>query len=241
PRWRPRTSTRVARGGVSTTASCRHWIRSGTASRKTLGFVPMTATNGTGSSGTGDHPLTPTLHLLALCAFAIAQPLFDITGDNPTFFVAHRLSGARIVLLALVLVVIPPVVLGLAVYGVRLVSPRAAAVFQSLLIGVLAVLVVYPFVHRSLNLRLRYQAALIVLGVATIAYCYWRYVGFRRFITWTSPAPLVFALVFLFFSPVQGLLADTRQSVPDVEVGSSTPVVLIVFDEFPLSTILDES
>src|SRR5690606_39442974 len=35
--------------------------------------------------------------------------------------------------------------------------------------------------------------------------------------------------------------ADTRQSVPDVEVGSSTPVVLIVFDEFPLSTILDES
>src|SRR5690606_34516190 len=112
-----------------------------------------------------------------------------------------------------------------------------AAVFQSLLIGVLAVLVVYPFVHRSLDLRLRYQAALIVLGVATIAYCYWRYVGFRRFITWTSPAPLVFALVFLFFSPVQGLLADRRHPAPGVEVGSPTPVVLSVSDESPLSPV----
>src|SRR5690606_21472253 len=74
-----------------------------------------------------------------------------------------------------------------------------------------------------------------------IAYCYWRYAGFRRFVTWTWPAPLVFALVFLFFSPIRGLLAETSQSIPDVEVTSSTPVVLIVFDEFPLSTILDES
>ena len=36
------------------------------------------------------------LHIAALWAIAVAQPLFDLLGDNPEFFVAHRAGAAEV-------------------------------------------------------------------------------------------------------------------------------------------------
>ena len=48
------------------------------------------------------------LELICACAFAFAQPLFDLIGQNPEFLVAHSLYGASLLLFALALVALPP-------------------------------------------------------------------------------------------------------------------------------------
>ncbi|MBA2580963.1 MAG: hypothetical protein H0V03_09025, partial [Thermoleophilaceae bacterium] len=37
------------------------------------------------------------LHLLVLCSFALAQPLFDLIARNPEFFATRRSSAVEIV------------------------------------------------------------------------------------------------------------------------------------------------
>ena len=48
------------------------------------------------------------LHLGVLWAFAVVQPLLDLLGDNPDFFVARGNTRGDIVLLAVGLTLLPP-------------------------------------------------------------------------------------------------------------------------------------
>src|SRR3954469_6174883 len=48
------------------------------------------------------------LHLGALSALAVAEPLFDLIQKNPDFLVARALIGWQVVGLGLVLVLVPP-------------------------------------------------------------------------------------------------------------------------------------
>jgi hypothetical protein len=63
-------------------------------------------------------PLVPlpmaALHLGALSALAVAQPLFDLLSKNPDFLVARTLTGWQVVGLGLVVALAPPL-LALAV------------------------------------------------------------------------------------------------------------------------------
>ena len=51
------------------------------------------------------------LQIIALWAVTIAQPLLDLLGANPEFFVAHRAGASDILLLTLALVVLLPAAL----------------------------------------------------------------------------------------------------------------------------------
>jgi len=63
----------------------------------------------------------------------------------------------------------------------------------------------------------------------------------RTFLTILSPAALVFPAVFLLHEPVRRLvLQDAVVSAGGVRVANVAPVVLVVFDGLPLSSLLDE-
>ena len=51
------------------------------------------------------------LELAVLCAFAIAQPLFELLGENPEFFAVRGSPSGDIVLFAVGLVLVPPLAL----------------------------------------------------------------------------------------------------------------------------------
>ena len=51
------------------------------------------------------------LHLLVLCSFALAQPLFDLIARNPEFFATRRSSAFEIVAFAVRLTLVPPALL----------------------------------------------------------------------------------------------------------------------------------
>ena len=57
-----------------------------------------------------------------------------------------------------------------------------------------------------------------------------------------TPAPIVFLVLFIFFSDTHKLIFPAEDaSALGVKVPSNTPVVEVVFDEFPTATLMDPS
>ena len=76
-------------------------------------------------------------HLAVMWSFAFAKPLLDVLADSPDFFVARGNTAGDIVLLACVLVLVPPSLFVLAeALLARL--PRAREALHLGLVGLLA-------------------------------------------------------------------------------------------------------
>jgi hypothetical protein len=177
------------------------------------------------------------LQLLALCGLAVAQPVFAVLGEEPTYFVVHGVEGFDLVLFAVALVFIPPAVLFVVLAALRVVSAAAERVTMTLMVGGLVALTIVPALDRAAQLSdAVFVVLLVVIAVGgAIAYARWR--AARTFLTFLSPAPALFVVMFLFTSPASALL-DTG----DVQVlsgnASDTPVVMVVFDEQALGVLL---
>ena len=181
---------------------------------------------------------TAALHLGALSALAIAQPLFDLISKNPDFLAARRLIGWQVAALGLVLVLVPPL-FALAVEAlVGIASRRLRAVihlvFVALLVALIAIQALKDIAPRAGSAAL--IAVATALGLAAAA-GYARLSGLRSFVTVLSPAPVIFLAIFLFFSPVNDLTFASG-SAETANVSSRVPVVMVVFDE--VSTIAFE-
>ena len=70
-------------------------------------------------------------------------------------------------------------------------------------------------------------------------WAYGRSKWFKTFLTYLIPAPLIFALFFLLTPPVSGLVFPSSTADVEAAVASDTPVVFVVFDEFPLVSLLN--
>jgi hypothetical protein len=179
------------------------------------------------------------LHLFVLSAFAIAQPLFDLLSDTPEFFVVRGSTGWDIVALGLGLILLPPVML-LAVEALAgVVSDRAAGALHLVFLGALAVLVVLQGLKKVADLStpaaFAVAVAIAALGVAAYA----RTSALRTFLTVLAPAPVVFLLLFLANSPIEKLSLENEAQAQATPIASTTPVVVIVFDELPISSLMD--
>jgi hypothetical protein len=180
-------------------------------------------------------------HLTVLSAFALAQPLFDILGRNPEFFAVRGSTATQIVIFALVVLLALPA----ALIGVELaVSVVSRTVAQAVHLVFVSCLVAVVVLHVSTKTEaLAGRAALVaaaLLGVAG-ALLYWRVRAIRVFLTFLVPAPLVFLALFLVSSPVSKLVFVEDAAATTVAVQATTPVVVIVFDEFPTATLMDRT
>lgn len=182
------------------------------------------------------------LELFALCGFAIAQPVLDVTGRSPDFFLFDGAGRGDVLLLAAIVTFLPA--LGLWAGGalVRLVNgPAGRALHVATVGGLLAVLAVEVGKKASpLRGRALLAVAVAVALVATAGYVRLR--PMRLWLRYASPAPLVFLLVFAMVSPTSALVLpgrDRRAAAAGTAVRKPVPVVLISFDEFPLASLLD--
>jgi hypothetical protein len=183
------------------------------------------------------------LHIAAVCAIAVAQPLFDLLGDNPEFFVAHRAGRSEILLLTLGLAGVLPACLALCVWLVGLLGPSARnAALGVVLAGLTSVLAMQLLVRAGTTKWLVAVPIAVVAGAA-LAMAYHRLATLRTFLTALSIATLVVPGLFLLKPRIRRLVAGpaTRQTSPAAARGASatTPVVLVIFDELPLMSLLD--
>ena len=180
------------------------------------------------------------LHLVALSSFAVAQPLLDLLGRNPEFFVARRSSTADIVLFAILVIVIPSaVVLAIAAVA-RFGGERVWRPTVVVLVGLLAALVVLPIAKRALDDSPRKALAIALVAGGVVALLYLRAVAARLFLTFLIPAPVFFLVLFLLVSPTSRLVLpqDAKGQAITFRVRATAPVVMIVGDEFATGALM---
>lgn len=176
-------------------------------------------------------PLVDALHVCALSTFAIAAPIMEKLQQNAEFFAARRSDPGTIIALALILTLAPPAVLMMIE---RLLGTRAHVP----IVGVLLTLICLQAFHESALPGLLSIAMCAAAGGALAQGC-GSYPSVRIFLSALSPAVLLVPAWFLMGSPVSSFIVGgpTRDLYP--EVRSRTPVVVAIFDELPLVSLLD--
>ena len=91
----------------------------------------------------------------------------------------------------------------------------------------------------SLSGNMAVGGAILAASVATGLY--YRSATVRRFVTFCTPSLVVFPMAFLFLSPVSKLVVKGNVvALPPQNTAASFPIVMVVFDEFPLAALMDE-
>ncbi|MEW6529731.1 MAG: sulfatase-like hydrolase/transferase [Thermodesulfobacteriota bacterium] len=181
------------------------------------------------------------LHIFVLSAFAFAQPLFDLIGRHPEFLVAHHAKPFDVIVLALLLCLGIPLVLVAIDAFAGLFGERTFLVVHFCIIALLATLIVLPAIKKVAG-----TGALVVVASCIVGLCfsfgYTRWGSVKSFVSFLSPALLIFPYVFLILSPASGLVLSTGY-VPEsskIEIEKGAPVVFVIFDELPVTSLMDE-
>jgi len=176
------------------------------------------------------------VHLFVLSAFALAEPLFDLLGKNAEFFGARGSTSWDVVLFALTLLFVPPALL-LAVEAI--VPSRTRPVVHAVFVAALVGLIVLQAI-RAAGAPGWLLVVLAALAGAAAAALYVRFDAARLLLTVLAPAPLVFLALFLFSSGVSTLtFSGTPSAYAAAGERPRAPVVMIVFDELPVNSLLD--
>jgi len=185
---------------------------------------------------------TRAAHLFALSGFAFAQPLFDLLGKNPEFFAVRGSTPGDIVLFALVVTFVPAFVLLAVEVPVSAVSPVAGRVLHHVFLAFLGtVFGVQALKRAGVSGTTALIAGGILVGVA-IAVAAWRLRPARSFLSLLAAAPVVFLALFLLDTPVQELVFDSGGArAAAIQTQATTPVVFLLFDEFPVIDLQDAS
>jgi Sulfatase len=178
------------------------------------------------------------LHLLALWAFAIVQPLFDLLGRNADFFVARGSTSGDIVVFAVGVTLLPPLLLlGLEALA-QLAGTRVREYVHLAFVALLAAIVIIGFLKKAFDASSALLFPLsLALGIGATAW-YATEKSVRSFATVLAAAPALFLFLFLFTSPVHKLVLSGEGEAEAANVHSKTPVVMVSFDEFALASLL---
>lgn len=173
--------------------------------------------------------------LVVLTVFGVTWPVLDLLGRNAEFFLARRSAKGEIVTLALVALLLVPVMVAAlgslpGTFGTWVGALLIAVTASSLALLYLSPLPTTWWLEVTL-------AAVIGVGI-TLAY--FRYAPVRLAARYLLVAPLVVLVVFLLVMPVGDVLWEPSTAVGNpVTVRDPAPVVLVVFDEFPVASLID--
>jgi hypothetical protein len=179
------------------------------------------------------------LHLTALAGFAVAQPLYDILSKSAEFFVAHRADRLDIVLLVIWLSAAVPLAAFAVLWAVNRLHRRAGAILMALFVGIFVAITVMPLVADVNGVGAAEVAVVSAMHGAIAALLYVAFGGVRQFMSLLAGAALVFPLWFLVSPGIRPLLRSTHAVDAGVDFAGDTPVVFVIFDQLPLTSLLD--
>ena len=181
------------------------------------------------------------LQLFALFGLAVTGPLLDLLVRNPGFLVAYRVSASELWQLVTALLFAMPLATWLFEVVLSLVSRRLASAVHLMVVGgvtccfALPPLGRIPRVPGSVSLTL---AALLGVGVA---FGFARRRGVRHFVTALAVLPPVLAAAFVTDPAISRIRQAPALAVADESFDASVPVVLLIFDGLPITSLLDEN
>ncbi len=200
------------------------------------------------TSATKTNPLLGfwhcTVHLWALSSLGIAQPLFRVTAENPSFFVVRGSQPEDLWTLVLTLGLLLPLGMATLVGAAWWVARPAGLVVHFLFVGLLVALYAAP----ALRLLDPFSGALAIAAMAVVGLLgVSLYAGSRPLrLLLSTAAPLVaggFVALFVFGSPVKSVIfpaAATSSSGGSLaHAKQKPPISVIVLDECPSLSLMD--
>ncbi len=175
-------------------------------------------------------------HLAALWGLAVVAPLLHVLGYHPQLFATRGWSGAAIVLFTLGLSVVAPLLLLGAEWLVGRVSEALGWALHLVILGLLVAAIVLQVLALDAALTASVLALTCSIGAVLV---YTRSHATRSLLGVLTPAPVVFAALFLLFSDVSDLVFSHRADVRADNDAARAPVVLVIFDELPVSSLMD--
>jgi hypothetical protein len=176
--------------------------------------------------------------LAGLTGFAVVQPVLGPFGESPESFVSAGASSGDIVRFALLVALVPLGVLAALAAASRPLGPRVRGVVQTTLVAALAALAATALARQlGAGGVLRLLAA--TLAAVAVAVLHRRWEPGRLFLRFASPTPLLLVAAFLLTSPVAPLVRTPSSDVAEGTADDQPPVLFIVVDELPTSSLMD--
>lgn len=193
----------------------------------------------TGVDGGPARSWTYFLHLGALASLSVAQPIFDLLSRYPQFLVAHHAGLLEVLLLVL----LPTLLIPGSVVTVESVLDRIVGARYRLQ-GTGIALFVFPLALLILKLLEGIPGTLLVVSAVLLAWCgrrlYLRFPTVRQYVTFLSPVILIVPILFLTGSSVQKIITPAKPQGTALSSGKTdTPIIMVIFDELPLRSLLD--
>lgn len=181
------------------------------------------------------------LVMLGLTGFAVGQPLLGVLGDNPTVFTNNGIRGWLIVAYALLVAFALPAALWVLVVGIRKIDRRAAHLVFLVLIGILTA---GATIQLAKSLHVQNRAILLIVAVAcgiTFPLGYTRVGVIATWARYTAILPAIAVLAFVFSSESGSLALASNEQHASTTATTIPSVVMIVLDEFPTMSLLNEN
>ena len=196
---------------------------------------------GPAASPTGRARAGEFLELLALTGIAVAEPVLTAFREGADVFVLRRADTFDIIVFTGLVVLGPPLVLwGLLQAGGALV-PSRRELLQGSLLGLLAALVTIRALNQlGVDPRALVLAGSLGVGLAlALALARWR--PMHRWLQVLAVFPILLGIGFLVTDPVATLVfGGDGDGVGSSSVGTPDPVVMLVLDELPTASLLDD-
>jgi hypothetical protein len=178
------------------------------------------------------------VHLAVLSAFGIAQPLFSEI-DEGTYLIYFDPERIDLWVVTLAFILGPPLLLLAIEVLAGLRSRRVEdALHLCFVAGLAAIVASQAIVELWAPSSGAHALAAVAAGLG-FAVLYAKAAPVRSVLSVLAPTPLLFAALFLFFSPVEKLAVAGEGDPPATPVKLPAPVVTIVFDELPATALMN--
>lgn len=183
------------------------------------------------------------LHLLTLWSFAVAQPLYEVLRRNGEFFVAHQTGPLDVLLFVLAISLVAPLVPAALCVAADLAWRRAGRLVFLLIAGVAVAAVALQALDRIAPIAAEWALAIAAVAGGAAAWMYASKAAARLFLTVLSPAVLIFPAVMMLHPDMAPFVrpSPSVQGPPPQLGPEPPPIVMIVFDQLPLTSLMTEA
>ena len=182
------------------------------------------------------------LHVWVLSAFALAQPIYDVLRNSAEFFVAHEADRLDLILFTLILSAILPGILAGVIAALGRVNARAGQAAMLVTVAAFSAVLAMQGLRAAGGFPSVTTFAVAAAAAVAAAWLYARFDGLRQVLTLLSPAIVIFPVLFLLHGNMRALMRQSSEgALGGVEMRGDTPVVMVVFDQLPLVSLMGDA
>lgn len=197
-------------------------------------------------AGPVDRSQWEVVHLFTLCGFVFAQPILDRLQHNSGYIVQEQLTGVDVAVIAVVILIGPPLVLCAVELLARLAGTRCRrGVHLGIVCLLLTLLIVGPLNAAFASWRKQgWPVGILALLAATGTAAWLTRVYARRnwmfsLLSLAACGLLVFPWRFFTSSQISAVYFPPPAAIPVGPAGRPVPIVVVVFDGLCGMTLLD--